>query len=150
MRPPRTGSRDTCTATRGLEPVRRRPAVPRRAIGRRVRLGIITNGELDFQSPNSSRTGLAGRFEHLVASGEYGVAKPDPRIFEVRVRAVRRRAGRGLYVGDRLQPMHWCGAAGLTGVWLDRRGAATAEELAAAAQGVRVIRSLADLPALAR
>lgn len=40
-------------------------------------------------------------------------------------------------------------AAGLTGVWLDRPGTATSDELAEAdASGVHVLRRLAELPSL--
>ncbi|HEY4151781.1 MAG TPA: HAD hydrolase-like protein, partial [Pseudolysinimonas sp.] len=54
------------------------------------------------------------------------------------------------YIGDRLATdALGASAAGLLGVWLDRPGLATDEQLAAArAAGVRVIHSLAELPAL--
>ena len=42
------------------------------------RLGVITNGEPDYQQVKLERTGLSGRFEHVIASGGVGVAKPDP------------------------------------------------------------------------
>jgi putative hydrolase of the HAD superfamily len=53
-----------------------------------------------------------------------------------------------VYVGDRLHTDAIGAArAGLRGVWIDRTGAATAAQLAeAAAEGVAVIRGLAELP----
>lgn len=116
-----------------------------------VRLGLITNGELDFQLAKLDATALTGRFEHVVASGEFGIAKPDPRIFEHACALFGATPEETLYVGDRLATdALGAAASGLTGVWLDRSGAASAEQLAAAvAGGVRVIRSLAQLPEVA-
>lgn len=115
-----------------------------------VRLGMITNGIPSFQQPKLDRLELAAHFEHVVTSGEFGVAKPDPSIF-LHTRALFGvEPHEAVYVGDRL---HTDGigasAAGLTGVWLDRSGAATADEEAAArASGVHVISTLAALPGL--
>jgi putative hydrolase of the HAD superfamily len=113
-----------------------------------VRLGIITNGELDYQQTKLERLGLAGRFEHVVASGSVGVTKPDVAIFEA---ALARFDGtppeRAVYVGDRLRTDAIGAAqAGLLGVWLNRRGdraeAGDAEE--ATALGVREIGGLEE------
>jgi len=112
-----------------------------------VRLGIITNGELDFQLAKLDATGIRNRFEHIVASGEFGVVKPDRRIFEHACGLFGIGPRDALYVGDRLgTDALGAAASGLQGVWLDRGAAATAEQLDEAARGgVRVIRSLADL-----
>jgi len=41
---------------------------------RGVRIGIITNGDLHFQLAKLDRMGLTPRIEHVIASGELGVA----------------------------------------------------------------------------
>jgi len=41
-----------------------------------IRLGVITNGDLAFQTEKLEAIGLADRMEHVIASGEVGVAKP--------------------------------------------------------------------------
>jgi putative hydrolase of the HAD superfamily len=113
-----------------------------------MRLGLITNGELDFQTHKLEATGLASRFERVIASGDVGYTKPDPRIFAHACSLFGVAPAEAMYVGDRLQT-DAIGAvsAGLAGVWLDRNGAASAEELAAAAaSSVRVIRTLDELP----
>lgn len=118
--------------------------------GKGIRLGIITNGQEDFQQAKLSRMGLAGRFEHVVASGTVGITKPDSRIFELACELFGVTPSDALYVGDRLGT-DAVGArdAGLRGVWLVRDGAASADEVAVAeASGVTVITSLAQLPAL--
>jgi putative hydrolase of the HAD superfamily len=89
-----------------------------------VRLGIITNGELDYQQSKLERLGLGGRFEHVLASGSLGVTKPDAAIFEAALeRFDDTPPARAVYVGDRLRTDAIGAArAGLLGVWLNRRG----------------------------
>lgn len=115
-------------------------------------LGIITNGELAFQTAKILGTGLEALIplENVVASGEVGVAKPDARIFELAADHLGVTTAEACYVGDRLHTDAIGAArAGMLGVLIDRRGVATAEQLAeAAAEGVHVIRSLDELPAL--
>ncbi|MEO8261572.1 MAG: HAD family hydrolase [Pseudolysinimonas sp.] len=115
-----------------------------------ARFGIITNGSLDFQSAKIAGVGLDRRLEHVIASGEVGIAKPDPRIFAIACGVFEVEPSDAVYVGDRLHTDAIGAArAGLLGVWLDRAGIASSAQLAeAAAEGVPVIRSLADLPGL--
>jgi putative hydrolase of the HAD superfamily len=119
-----------------------------RADGRRI--GIITNGDHTFQQSKVERVGLSPLVEHVIASGELGVAKPDRRIFEHACQVFGVAPADAAYVGDRLATDAIGAAeAGLTGVWLDRSRAATADELAlAATSAVLVIDSLEALPAL--
>jgi putative hydrolase of the HAD superfamily len=114
------------------------------------RLGIITNAELEFQLRKLDALGITERFEHVVASGDVGHAKPDARIFRAAVQRFGVDAARAAYVGDRLHTDAIGAAeAGLVGIWLDRHGSASADELAQAAiAGVHVIQSLAEIPAL--
>lgn len=114
------------------------------------RLGLITNGELSFQARKIEAMGIADRFEHIVASGSLGFVKPDPRIFAHACEEFGVSAQEALYIGDRLETdAVGAATAGLSGVWLDRGGAASAGQLrAAAASGVRVITTLAELPPL--
>lgn len=117
---------------------------------RDVRIGVITNGDLDFQTGKIAGSGLTPRVEHLITSGALGIAKPDPRIFAAACARFGVDAGEALYVGDRLHTdAIGAASAGLLGVWLDRHGSATAAHLAeASAAGVPVIRTLDELPAL--
>lgn len=117
---------------------------------RPARFGIITNGSLDFQAAKIDGVGLAPWLDHVIASGEVGVAKPDAAIFAEACRVFEVAASDAVYVGDRLHTDAIGAAhAGLRGIWLDRHGLATAEQRAeAAAEGVPLIRSLDELPAL--
>ena len=113
------------------------------------RLGIITNAELVFQLRKIEAMGIADRFEHVIASGEVGHAKPDARIFHHAASTFGVAPSAVAYVGDRLHT-DAIGAtdAGLLGVWLARDGGSDGDRAEAAARGVPVIRSLLELPAL--
>lgn len=118
-----------------------------------IRFGIITNGELDFQTAKLVQLELPGRFEHVIASGAVGVTKPDPAIFRhaLDVFAADRPVGAAAYIGDRLRTDAIGAArAGLIGVWLNRRGDTPMPEddADAEASGVLEITSLSQLPAL--
>lgn len=121
------------------------------ALGERgIRLGIITNGDPAFQANKIDRLGIADRFDHVVASGSLGFTKPDPRIFRYACDLFGVAPADAAYVGDRLATDAIGAAeAGLTGVWIDREGLASPDELARArAAGAPVIRGLDELPAI--
>ena len=114
-----------------------------------VRFGLITNGELAFQREKLMATGLDERVEHVIASGELDVAKPDPRIFVHACAAFGVGPEAAAYVGDRLRTdAIGAAAAGLTGVWLDRLNAKVPEADLVEARRLGVIRitALAALP----
>jgi putative hydrolase of the HAD superfamily len=114
------------------------------------RLGIITNGVTHFQQPKLDALGITRFFEHVITSGDFGAVKPDPSIFLHACSVFEVGAGNAAYVGDRLHTdAIGAASAGLLGVWLNREGEPSDADLADAdAAGVRIIHSLADLPAL--
>ncbi len=106
-----------------------------------VSFGVITNGDLAFQTDKLHRIGLWNELEltavradgsidephrggRLVASGELSITKPDPRIFHAAATALGVEPAHCVYVGDRLHT-DAVGAqeAGMFGIWLDRPGA---------------------------
>ena len=120
---------------------------------RGVRFGLITNGELAYQSVKLADTGLDARVEHVVASAEFGLSKPRPEIFRHACALFGIDPARAVYVGDRLRTdAIGAAAAGLTGVWLDRLGSAgppppEPDLVEADALGVIRLPTLAALPA---
>ncbi|MCU1473754.1 HAD family hydrolase [Amnibacterium sp.] len=116
-----------------------------------VRFGVITNGDLAFQTAKLEALGIQERFEHVVTSGELGFAKPDPRIFAEAARRFTVRLDACAYVGDRIRTdAVGAATAGMTGIWLDR-GAVDVDpaDLAEARRlGLPVISGLGDLPGL--
>jgi len=116
-----------------------------------LRFGVITNGDLAFQTAKLHALGIADRFEHVVTSGELGVAKPDRRIFVAAARRFGVRPDACAYIGDRLRT-DALGAtqAEMLGIWLDRgTGVAGPSDLDEARRlGVPVLTGLDGLPAL--
>ena len=117
-----------------------------------VRFGIVTNGELEFQMAKVVRLALHGRIGHVIASGEVGIAKPDPGIFHEALDRFGRAnpVSAAAYVGDRLRTDAIGAArAGLVGVWLNRHGVRPPDDEAAEAidAGVVEIHRLDELAA---
>lgn len=113
-----------------------------------VKLGIITNGELDRQLRKIDAMGFGERFDVIVASGDVGVTKPDARIFRLACARLGVDPREAAYVGDRLgTDAIGAAGAGLIGVWIDRFATPlTDQERAAAAEaGVARITTLAEL-----
>jgi len=105
-------------------------------------LGVVTNGEGDPQRAKLAAIGLEDRFAVVVASGEVGVAKPDPAIFALACERLGVQPAHAAHVGDRLDlDAQAAAAAGLLGIWLDRSQANTP------APDVVRIATLGELPA---
>jgi putative hydrolase of the HAD superfamily len=112
-----------------------------------VRFGLITNGETDYQLRKVDAVGLRNEVEHIVASGELGIVKPDPRIFEHACALFGVEPAHAAYVGDRFSTDAVGAAkAGLRGVWLDRTGRTLTEDEQQVLPLVTRIGSLAELP----
>jgi putative hydrolase of the HAD superfamily len=115
-----------------------------------VRFGLITNGDLAFQTRKITTVGLDARVEHVIASGEVGVVKPDPQIFQHACAVFGVVPAEAAYVGDRPRTDAVGAArAGLTGVWLNRAAVVLPDDEAAEARaaGVHEIAGLAELAA---
>jgi putative hydrolase of the HAD superfamily len=110
-----------------------------------VALGVVTNGEGEPQRAKLAAIGLSERFRVVVASGEEGVAKPETEIFALACERLGVEQKQTVHVGDRLDlDAEAAVAAGLHGIWLDRRGTASSP-----AHIVR-ISTLHELPAVLR
>lgn len=115
-----------------------------------IRFGVITNGDLAFQTEKLEAIGLAERMSHVIASGEVGIAKPSAAIFELAAAAFGEPVSACAYVGDRLRT-DATGAhhAGMLGLWLERPLEALGVPDAAGVVPPGVVRltSLLELPA---
>lgn len=114
-----------------------------------VRIGVITNADLAFQVEKIAAMGITHLIEHVISSGEVGVAKPDARIFVEAASRFDVSIENCVYVGDRLHT-DAVGAteAGMLGIWLDRNGASPDHITEAAERGIPRISSLDQLAAL--
>lgn len=85
-------------------------------LSRRYPLVSLSNGNADLR-----RIGLAEYFRAAVTAREFGVGKPDPRIFHAAAGAVDMQPGEVLHVGDDAT-LDVVGAlnAGMQAVWVNR------------------------------
>lgn len=111
-----------------------------------VKMGLISNSHrslVGFQE----HFALEGLMTVTVSSAEFGVMKPDPRIFQEALDQMQVTAAEAVMVGDSL-PHDVLGArqVGMRGVWLDRdRRRARATDFD---ETIPVIESLDELPNL--
>ena len=92
---------------------------------------MITNGPSDAQRLKLERSGLRDRFEVIAISGEVGHEKPATEIFVHTLSSLGIAPDAALHIGDSLHyDVAGARAAGLTAVWLNRRGATRDDSLA--------------------
>jgi putative hydrolase of the HAD superfamily len=84
-----------------------------------IDMGIVTNGGIDFQNKKIDKLGLRKYMKTIIISGEVGISKPDPRIFDIALEQMGSSRDRTLFVGD-YAPNDIKGAvnAGLISVWI--------------------------------
>lgn len=108
------------------------------------RLAILTNGESGLQREKVAGARLGEFFEVVVASGDIGAGKPDPRIYAHTLAALGVAPDEAVMIGDNpINDVAGAQRAGMRGIWLNRDGA-----WGNPPEGVRpdaVIASLADL-----
>jgi len=111
---------------------------------RRFRLAVVTNGYDRVQRARLRAAGLTARFDAIVTSERAGFAKPDPRIVQAALSALRVQGREALYVGDDLRTdLGAASAAGVPFVWLDR-GVAVARGRPRPRRRVRSLLELAE------
>jgi len=72
-------------------------------LAKHAKMVLLTNGIPHVQRSRLARSELAPYFQAIIISGEIGVAKPDPRIYEATFDAIRNpRKATVLMVGDSL------------------------------------------------
>jgi putative hydrolase of the HAD superfamily len=105
--------------------------------------GVVTNMRIPYQREKLAAVGLLGRVGALVGMDDFGIGKPDPRLFRQACAVLGAEPQDVAYVGDELDvDARGARDAGLVGVWLDRH------HTGACPGDVPVVRSLDELPAL--
>lgn len=109
-----------------------------------VRLALISNGKGETQREKVVRFELEPYFDCIILEGEFGVGKPDRRVFDHALQALGTEPGETWMVGDNL---HWEVAApqalGMKGVWVDWKGTGLPEDTDVVPD--RIINSIAEL-----
>lgn len=105
------------------------PVLDRLADG--YRHAVLSNSSIHNQDRKLRKLGVRDRFEVVLCAVELGVSKPDAGAFLAACEALDLPPAEVVHVGDE-PDIDAAGAvaAGLTGVWLDRRGRGGRPELA--------------------
>ncbi len=100
------------------------------ALGQRgIKLALISNGNANEQRAKVQRAALEPLFESILIGGEFGVAKPDPRVFHHTLDQLQATPAETWMVGDNLvNDIAGAQAVGIYGVWVDWRGSGLPED----------------------
>jgi YjjG family noncanonical pyrimidine nucleotidase len=111
-----------------------------------VRLLLITNGLAEVQQPRFAASSIRNSFAEIVISGEIGLAKPDPAIFDHAFELIGRPAkDRVLMIGDNLGSDILGGANfGLDTCWFNPAGLSNGHDVAPTYE-VRELGEILDL-----
>jgi putative hydrolase of the HAD superfamily len=113
-----------------------------RELGRKFRLGLVTNGPSDLQYDKLDTSELRGCFGAVVVSREVGIAKPNPRIFAIALDRLGVTTSDAVFIGDNPKTdIAGAHAAGMKAIWLNRDNVPQPETIVPD----RTIRSLAEL-----
>jgi putative hydrolase of the HAD superfamily len=85
-----------------------------------IRMGLITNGDAQFQRPKIHRFGLDQFFDPILIESELGIGKPEKQIFLYALKQLGASPAQAWMVGDNLrldiQPAQ---ELGMNTVWVD-------------------------------
>ena len=112
------------------------------ALRRVAQIAVLSNGNQEQQEQKVLRTGLGRYVDVVLTSDQLGVAKPDPRAFELACVHFGVPSRAAVYIGDQFEVDALAAtAAGLRGIWLNRTGDTVPP-------GVEAVDNLTDLPSL--
>jgi HAD superfamily hydrolase (TIGR01662 family) len=92
-------------------------------LNKKIKVGVVTNGLIEFQKEKLKVCKIAGLIPYLVISEAVGVRKPDPGIFEAAMERTESKAEETIFIGDSW-PTDIAGAYnyGIKAIWLNRYG----------------------------
>jgi HAD superfamily hydrolase (TIGR01509 family) len=115
-----------------------------------VRIVLVTNNLIEEQRDKVHQCGLEGLIDELVTWEETGIAKPDPRMFQIALSRVPCSVTEAVMIGDNWEA-DICGAqrAGLRAIWLNRQGIACPDpSLAREIRALEPVEAILDLLAI--
>lgn len=87
------------------------------------RLGLLTNGASGLQREKIAGAGIGRYFDEIVISGDIGVGKPDPRIFQTMLSRLAVTAAEAMMIGNSLRAdIEGAYGVGMRTVWINREG----------------------------
>lgn len=82
-------------------------------------MGIVTNGNSDFQNSKIDKLDFRKYMKTVMISEEVGIRKPDPKIFHLALSKIDSNNENTLFVGDNpLVDIKGANDSGLIPVWL--------------------------------
>jgi putative hydrolase of the HAD superfamily len=66
----------------------------------RHRLAVVSDAQSAYGLPELRAAGLAGYFQSVIISGDYGYRKPDPRLFQAALTALQVRPEEAIFIGN--------------------------------------------------
>lgn len=109
-------------------------------------VGLITNGPAEVQRDKLDLLNLAPHIDFAIISGEFGVEKPDPAIFEEAMRLGNSDAANAIYIGDSPEfDMDGALAAGIDRIWMNPTARPWQRSTPVPA---RQIRTIAEVPGM--
>lgn len=115
-------------------------------LGKRYKLGILTNGDSGFQLKKFAKLGIEHHFDgsHVFATGDIGHHKPDQRAFQPLIDSFSLAAEDILFVGDNPEnDIEGAAAMGMKTCWIQ-----LFPEHSCAIEPDLTVSSVAELPAL--
>ena len=92
-------------------------------LGRSFRLGLHTNGAPGLQREKIEGAGIARYFDAIVISGDVGVGKPNPRIYEIVLSQLKTAPHQAVMIGNSLtSDVAGPQRVGMKAVWVNRAG----------------------------
>lgn len=84
------------------------------------KVAVVTNGAADVQAQKLEHLGVLELLDAYCISGELGIRKPDPRIFEIAAARCGRTLESAWMIGDGEADIVGAQRAGIRSVWLHR------------------------------
>lgn len=86
-------------------------------------IGLLTNGAPDLQREKLAASGLGSFFKAVAVSGEHGIGKPKPEIFQILLNELGVTASEAVMVGNSLErDIAGANAAGIPSIWIKVAG----------------------------
>ena len=107
-------------------------------------MALITNGLSNIQRGKVNRFGLEPFFDCIIIEEEFGVGKPDPRVFQHALDQLAVQPWETMMVGDNLETdIAGAQSLGIYGVWVDWKGGGLPESSSTTPDST--VRSVAEL-----
>lgn len=107
-------------------------------------MALVTNGQAYMQREKIERFGLARFFDYIVIEGEFGIGKPDQRVFEHVLNEFGTSSECACMVGDNLMwDILGPQKIGIQGIWCDRNNKGLPTD--SAVRPDKIIQNLSEL-----